>query len=327
MHKSLTQALKARSSLISDNHAAAIRLFNGFYEGYPNLVVDLYARTLILFGYEKSSPKMMEFMGAAQNLLLEQLPWVNCVVHKQRFAPDRRLRRGVLRFGDKPAEKIEEHGIWYAIDSLMNQDASFYLDTRNLRKWLLDNASGWKVMNTFAYTGSLGVAALAGGAARVIQSDRNRKFLELARTSGMLSHLDIGKMKLRTANFFTQVAQLKHNGELFDCLIIDPPFFSSTKKGNVDLVNDYVRIINKVRPLVKDGGRLIAINNALFLSGAEYMSSLEQLCADGYLSIETIIPVPQDITGYSQTIVDAPPRDPAPFNHPTKIAILGVRRK
>ena len=93
------------------------------------------------------------------------------------------------------------------------------------------------------------------------------------------------------------------------------------------MVNESVRIINKARPLVKDGGRLIAINNALFLSGAEYIAALETLCADGYLAIETLIPVPEDITGYPATVVGAPPEDPAPFNHPTKIAVLRVRRK
>ncbi len=143
----------------------------------------------------------------------------------------------------------------------------------------------------------------------------------------MLNRFDLGKMKLRANDFFSQVAQLKRKGELFDCVILDPPFFSSTKKGSVDQVNESTRLINKVRPLVADGGHLVAINNALFLSGKEYIASLEELCADGYLSIEELIPIPDDITGFPDTIVSPPPTDPAPFNHPTKIAILRVRRK
>lgn len=87
------------------------------------------------------------------------------------------------------------------------------------------------------------------------------------------------------------------------------------------------RLINKVRPLVNDGGTLVAINNALFLSGKEYMETLDSLCADGYLEIERIIPIPEDFTGYPQTRVELPLVDPAPFNHATKIAVLRVRRK
>ena len=84
------------------------------------------------------------------------------------------------------------------------------------------------------------------------------------------------------------------------------PFLLRSGKGTVDLVAQSHRVINKVRPLINDGGLLIAINNALFVSGAEYLHMLETLCADGYLAIEEFIPVPPDCTGYPETRVRAP---------------------
>jgi 23S rRNA (cytosine1962-C5)-methyltransferase len=57
------------------------------------------------------------------------------------------------------------------------------------------------------------------------------------------------------------------------------------------------------------------------------MKTLEGLCADGYLKIVELIPVPEDFTGYSETRVGEPVTDPAPFNHSTKIAVLEVKRK
>jgi 23S rRNA (cytosine1962-C5)-methyltransferase len=57
------------------------------------------------------------------------------------------------------------------------------------------------------------------------------------------------------------------------------------------------------------------------------MKTIEDICSDGYLSLQTTIPIPEDFTGYAQTIQTAPPVDPAPFNHSTKIAILTVERK
>jgi 23S rRNA (cytosine1962-C5)-methyltransferase len=108
-------------------------------------------------------------------------------------------------------------------------------------------------------------------------------------------------------------------------VLIDPHFFSTTSKGKVDQVNESARLINKVRPLINDGGTLVAINNALYVSGLDYMRTLETLCADGYLRIRELIPVPADMVGYHR--VSAPITDPAPFNHSTKIAILDVKRK
>ena len=57
------------------------------------------------------------------------------------------------------------------------------------------------------------------------------------------------------------------------------------------------------------------------------MQSIEKLQASGYLKFDQIIPIPEDITGYPDTKVDQPPVNPSPFNHPTKIVVLDVRRK
>jgi 23S rRNA (cytosine1962-C5)-methyltransferase len=171
------------------------------------------------------------------------------------------------------------------------------------------------------------VAALGGGAKRVVHLDLNRNFLNVAKSSYTLNGFLIVKSDFISSDFFPGVSRLKRDGALFDCVFLDPPFFASTDKGTVDLAADNKRLINKVRPLVADGGWLVAINNALFVSGQEHLSMLEELCADGYLRIETLIPVSEDFSGYPETRVGESVTDPAPFNHSTKIAVLRVRRK
>ena len=321
----LEKALEARSSLFDARHETAFRLFNGFTEGEPRLVVDLYASTLVIHNYAEEPAQGQEIAGRAGQFLQEQLSWLRAGIVKARNAHSQEERRGELLFGERPDTKVKEHNVWYAIDLTMNRDASFYLDTRNLRKWLIEQMRQKTVLNTFAYTGSLGVAALAGGAARVVQHDLNRQFLHVAKTSYTLNGFAIHKPDFVAADFFSLAAKLKRTGETFDCVIIDPPFFSTTSKGKVDQVNESARLINKVRPLIHDEGHLIAINNALYVSGKKYMQTLEELCKDGYLRIRELVPVPQDFIGYNQ--IGAPITDPSPFNHPTKIAILDVRRK
>jgi 23S rRNA (cytosine1962-C5)-methyltransferase len=120
---------------------------------------------------------------------------------------------------------------------------------------------------------------------------------------------------------------LRADQRLFDCVILDPPFFSSTEAGTVDLLGGATRLVNKVRPLIAHQGWLVVINNALFLSGKDFIAELEALCQNPYITIEQTIPIPPDITGFPDTIVTHPPTDPAPFNHPTKIAILRFTRK
>lgn len=321
----LEAALKARTHLVEEDHLQAFRLFNGFLEGFPDLAVDIYARTVLIHNY--SSTDRNDKIPAALQWIQEALPWIGCVILKTRNTQNPAEKKGQLIYGSKPDIKIRENGVWYSIDLTMNRDASFYLDTRLLRVWARQQLTGQRVLNTFAYTGSLGVAALAGGAARVVQLDLSRQFLRLATQSCKLNHLPVDQKDYLEQDFFPAVGQLKRSGVMFDCIFLDPPFFSSSSKGRVDLETGSTRLINKVRPLIVDGGRLVAINNALFVSGQEYLASLEALCADGYVEIEQFIPVPDDFIGYAKINNNHKPTDPAPFNHSTKIALLRVRRK
>lgn len=321
----LDKAIEARSPLFDPHHRSSFRLFNGFTEGYLDLVIDLYASTLVFHHYAGEPVQGMDLVRQAQHFLLSRHPWLRAAIIKRRNGQSQDERRGQLLFGEKPDRRIQEHGVWFAVDLMMNRDASFYLDTRNLRRWLIENSAGRTILNTFAYTGSLGVAALAGHASRVVQQDLNRKFLDLAKESYTLNGFPIHNRDFIAADFFPAISRFKRSGEDFDCVIIDPPFFSTTSAGRVDQVNESARLINKVRPLIKDGGTLIAINNALYVSGKEYMQILEILCKDGYLSIRELIPVPDDMAGYNR--VFPPVTDPNPFNHSTKIAILEVKRK
>jgi 23S rRNA (cytosine1962-C5)-methyltransferase len=321
----LRLATEARRPLFDAAHQSAFRLFNGFSEGNPDLVIDLYGSTLVFHNYADDVAHGLILVQQAHDFLRHQLLWIHAAVVKTRNGVTQQERRGQLLFGGKPDPKIREHGVWYAIDLMMNRDTSFYLDTRNLRQWLIENIDGKSVLNTFAYTGSLGVAAMAGRANRVLQLDLNRQFLNIAKQSYSLNGFPIHKSDFLAADFFSAIGRFKHTGEMFDCVLIDPPFFSTTSKGRVDQVNDSARLINKVRPLINDGGILVAINNALYVSGKEYLQTLEALCKDGYLTIRQLIDVPDDAVGYNK--VTPPITDPHPFNHSTKIVILDVKRK
>jgi 23S rRNA (cytosine1962-C5)-methyltransferase len=323
----LDAALAARAPLVDAAHETAFRLFNGHLEGDPRWVIDAYGRTAVVYRHGANDDADL---GAILDTLRARLPWLQTIVVKEREGLYE-ARRGRVAFqapgSDGPATQVAEHGVRYAVDPLLNQDAGFYLDTRELRRWLLDHAEGKTVLNTFAYTGSLGVAAHAGGAARVVHTDLNPRFLAVAQASTALNGLPVDRRDFVARDFFSFVRGAKLRGERFDVAILDPPFFSSTARGELDLNRDTTRLVNKVRPLVRSGGALVVVNNALFLSGAAFMAELEALCASGWMTVDALIGVPADVTGYPQTRVGASPVDPAPFDHSTKIAVLGVRHR
>jgi 23S rRNA (cytosine1962-C5)-methyltransferase len=323
----LAAALAARADLMDDAHTAAVRLFAGFYEGEPRLVADVYARTLVLHNYADPPEQGAALLAAAADWYAGALPWLRCVVEKPRHDPDPTARRGRVLRGGAPDREVREAGVRYAVDLLAARDAGFYLDTRVLRAWARANLAGRTVLNTFACTGSLGVAAVAGGAGRVVHLDASRAFLNVAKTSYTLNGFPISKPDFIAEDFWLAASRMRRLGVTFDCVFLDPPVFAEAATGTVDLAQGFDRLLNKVRPLVADGGWLVAVNNALFVSGKDYLALLDRLAADGYLDVVDLLPVPADVTGGLPPGAAALPADPAPFNHPTKIAVLRVRRR
>ena len=68
--------MAARAALFDLEHASAFRLFNGFTEGLPDLVIDLYARTAILTNYADPPERGQPWVNAAQQFLQARLTWL-----------------------------------------------------------------------------------------------------------------------------------------------------------------------------------------------------------------------------------------------------------
>lgn len=321
----LRDALAARRPLLDPQHECAMRLFNGFTEGCPDLVIDLYGNTAVVHNHANPPERAATLVTSAHQAVRHAFPWLGAVVLKTRNSRVQQERRGTQLSGPESATQIREAGLLYALNLTLHQDCSFYLDTRNVRRWALDHLRDCRVLNAFAYTGSLGVAALGGGARRAIHVDRTLRFLELARQSCRLNGFAVSPGDFVHADFFREAGRLRRLNSKFECVFLDPPYFAATAAGVVDLESNSTRLINKARPLVAPGGHLVAINNALYLSGKAYMQVLKSLCAQGYLEIVDLLPVPDDCIGMLRRAGTMPITDPAPFNHSTKIAVLRAR--
>jgi 23S rRNA (cytosine1962-C5)-methyltransferase len=313
----LTAAFQKRAQLFHDPDNTAFRLFNGFYEGCPDFSVDRYGSTAVILWSQKGRKPDAEILNQLKCLCLDNIPCIDNVLLKNRYADNAEEKKGVMIEGNFPAERIREWGVSYPVNLLLNKDCGFYLDSALLRKWLLENAAGKRVLNTFAYTGSLGNAASAGKAVSVTQTDLNKNYLS---PHGSTQEYIFG-------DFFHVAASLRRSDRLFDMILLDPPFFASAgRNARVDQASNAAGLINKIRPLAAHRGKIIVLNNALFLSGKDFLSQIEPLCGE-WLSLSEIIPVPGSFFGYHPVSPDHFPADPAPFNHPTKIIVLDVRRK
>ncbi len=90
-------------------------------------------------------------------------------------------RASASRSGTLPdAVTFVEDGLVYRVDVVAGQKTGFYLDQRANRAAVRRLAAGREVLNVFCYTGGFTLAALAGGAARVVSIDSSAAAIALA---------------------------------------------------------------------------------------------------------------------------------------------------
>lgn len=81
----LTQSIDARRQLFDPAHQTALRLFNGFSEGHPDLVIDVYGSTLVLHNYAEDVSHGMSLVNEAQDLLRQRLSWLRAGIVKTQW--------------------------------------------------------------------------------------------------------------------------------------------------------------------------------------------------------------------------------------------------
>ena len=120
-----SSALAHRLPRLSAPHTSALRLFNGYTEGFPRVAVDLYGTTLVLHdataptGDREGMLTLIEHARAA-------MPWLTAVLWKRRESANQEERNGNLLFGNDAAltRKIQEDGVWYTTRLTLKPGAS-----------------------------------------------------------------------------------------------------------------------------------------------------------------------------------------------------------
>lgn len=199
----------------------AYRLVNGEGDGLPGVVVDVYQDWAVLQALTAGADRLKEWL---LDELTSLLPLRG--VYERSTGAVRREEGlgpidGVAR-GEAPPERVEirERGHRFLVDLRAGQKTGFFLDQRPSRALTETLARGARVLNAFAYSGSFGVYAAAGGAAEVVSIDTSARALALAEESWKLNDLPAAGVRFVAEDVFKF---LRQGDDTYDLLILDPP--------------------------------------------------------------------------------------------------------
>lgn len=176
-------------------------------------------------------------------------------------------------FGELNANPVViESGLKYQLDIGRNQNFGLFLDMRFGRDWVRNNAEEKKVLNLFSYTCGFSVAAIAGGANKVVNVDMAKGSLNKGRENHRVNGHDTNKVSFLGHDIFKSWGKIKKAGP-YELIVIDPPSF---QKGSFALTKDYKKILRRLPELLTENGQVLACVNSPAVSPDFLINSMKE---------------------------------------------------
>jgi 23S rRNA (cytosine1962-C5)-methyltransferase len=221
------------------------RLINAESDFLPGLVVDCYPnesgeRWLVLqaltLGIDTRKARLAELLAEA--LAVEGIYDRSDVDirKKEGLAASRGLLWGRAAAEDRVLVR-ESAGFRLWVDLMHGHKTGHYLDQqanhRLLKNAVARRGTGQQVLNLFSYTGSFGLAALMGGAARVDNVDSSVPALDLAGVNRAANGFEPELASGIVGDAFEFLRSAEEANSRYDVIVCDPPKFAQSA-GQVD---------------------------------------------------------------------------------------------
>ncbi|MDD5365638.1 MAG: class I SAM-dependent methyltransferase [Gallionellaceae bacterium] len=296
----LAAAFEARADLMTRLHGEqtdAYRLFHGSVEGMPGLTVDRYGDLILAQTFHHAlTPDALAVLEAFYAAALPGL----VTVYNDRSQSNSRISNslvGDVKVAAHAPRVIHEMAVAYHFQARhAGQDPWLFLDLRAGRRRVMAEAAGKSVLNLFAYTCGVGLAAAKAGASFVVNVDFAESSLAVGKENARLNDL-ASRPRYIQSDVFAAVRQYAGLGQAkmvrgkrlppfpeleprqFDLVFLDPPRYAKSPFGVVDLVNDYPALFKPALLATVEGGTLICCNNVAEVDRDAWLDQLQRSAA------------------------------------------------
>jgi 23S rRNA (cytosine1962-C5)-methyltransferase len=247
LRTTLAAAIARRQPL--EARTTGIRLVHGESDGIPAVAADQFGDTIVVTSYALGSDALARFV--ARELRTRAPHVILKPAHRRRdpAGPARTLFGAPLSIAT-----FVEDGLAFAVDLAEGQKTGTYLDLRGLRAAIAASPlTGARVLNLFSYTGMLGRAAEAAGAAHITHVDQSARALAFARTHHAIDGARHAYVEADIFDWLPAQPATPHA-----LVIVDPPAMTSQKAQVPRVLAGYRKLYTAARGHVAPGGTLVA---------------------------------------------------------------------
>lgn len=266
-------ALDRRADLLTPD-TDGYRVLNGESDGFPALVVDRYAATLVLKLY---SAAWFPHLPLILELLAGAFPAARVVLRLSRnieaLAAAVGLSDGQTLVGGAPTEAVifHESGIAFEADVVKGQKTGFFLDQRENRRRVRDLSRGKKVLNAFSFSGGFSLYAAQGGAGEVVSLDISRHALESSERNFALNPDLRALHRPVQADVFEWLTESR---ELFGLVILDPPSLARRESEREGAIRAYGKLARDGIARLERSGLLLSASCSAHVSAEEFWEAV-----------------------------------------------------
>ena len=260
----ITGNIRKRAKLLKNNDIDCYRIYDADLPEF-NVVIDRFGEHLHIQEYRP--PKTVDAKRAAvrRQLIRQWVPKHLGLSLKQAIYKERFRQQGNTQYEKQDSPlwiSAHENGLFFDVNLTTYTDVGLFLDHRPLRRWLLADTRGKKVLNLFCYTGALSVAAAKGLARQVTSIDTSRTYLGWAERNFSKNGLNPLHYEFIRTNILEWL--LRDPDPKYDLIILDPPTFSNTKSSDetLDIQRDHAQLLWDTAAWLKPGGVIYFSNNA-----------------------------------------------------------------
>lgn len=264
------------------------RIYDNDLTNFP-LVIDRYEQAIHVAEYQRhhslDEMQHQQWLEACQEVIAKVLEVPRFLV----FLKERKRQKGQQQYEKVDTEKqqrlVQENGLNFLVNLSDYLDTGLFLDHRNTRQMVREQAEGKDFLNLFAYTGAFTVYAAAGGAASTTTVDLSNTYLDWAQANLNVNNFggQIDKkhhfVKADVKQYLDWLAERSRSqGPQFDLVVMDPPTFSNSKmmKEVLDTQRDHAELLNQVIVATRPGGVIyFSTNYRSFKLDAEAIKGVE----------------------------------------------------
>lgn len=269
----VTAALALRAGLVDDAATTGYRVLNGENDGFPGLVADRYADTLVVKIYTAA---WLPHLRAIIDTLISATGVSTVVLRTARSIDVELVADGAVVFGeaaDPDDVWFDENGLSFLAHPRFGQKTGFFLDQRDNRDRVRAASDGAKVLDVFSCTGGFSAAAAAGGATDVTSVDMAPNAIETAKRVMEANSPKVPWNGI-VGDAFDVMHRLKAEKRQFGVVVVDPPSFAQRAANAGAGLRAYGKLTELALALVEPGGLLVQASCSSRISADDFYAKV-----------------------------------------------------